>query len=108
MPPPLPINPQASLAVQREGRTTLVVAHRLSTVMDADQIIVLKDGAVAEAGRHEELVGVEGGLYAEMWARQQEARAVEGASGAASGAASRVASFAALPGLAGTGDGDGA
>lgn len=49
-----------------EGRTVVMVAHRLSTVIDADQIIVLDDGAVAERGTHESLVKA-GGLYARMW-----------------------------------------
>jgi subfamily B ATP-binding cassette protein MsbA len=54
---------QAALARLRAGRTTLVVAHRLSTVRDADLIVVLEDGRVAETGTHAELVE-RGGLYA--------------------------------------------
>ena len=57
------------------GRTTLVIAHRLSTVVHADQIVVLEDGCVAERGRHAELLR-RGGLYAEMWNRQQAEREV--------------------------------
>ena len=53
-------------------RTTLVIAHRLSTVVNADQIIVLDDGAIAERGTHGELIA-RGGLYAAMWNRQREA-----------------------------------
>jgi len=49
-----------------------VIAHRLSTVVDADEIIVLADGHIAERGRHAELIG-RGGRYAEMWQKQQEA-----------------------------------
>jgi ATP-binding cassette subfamily B protein len=53
-----------------EGRTTIVIAHRLSTVRDADQIAVLDDGVVAERGTHDELVAA-GGRYAELVARDE-------------------------------------
>lgn len=59
-------------AIER-GRTTIVIAHRLSTVIHADQIVVLEAGRVAERGTHAELLR-EGGLYAEMWARQAQDR----------------------------------
>jgi ATP-binding cassette subfamily B protein len=52
-----------------KGRTSLVIAHRLSTVMDADQILVLEKGEIIERGKHEELIKA-GGLYAELYARQ--------------------------------------
>jgi ATP-binding cassette subfamily B protein len=52
------------------GRTTLIIAHRLSTVVDADQILVLEGGRVVEQGRHHQLLA-RGGDYAKMWARQQ-------------------------------------
>jgi ATP-binding cassette subfamily B protein len=54
-----------------QHRTTLVIAHRLSTVVDADEIIVLRDGRVAERGRHAALLARDG-LYARMWALQAE------------------------------------
>ena len=60
---------QRSLAVVTEQRTALVVAHRLSTVRDADRIWVLERGRVAEAGTHDELVA-RGGPYAQLWAVQ--------------------------------------
>jgi ATP-binding cassette subfamily B protein len=63
---------QAALDDVAKNRTTLVIAHRLSTVVNADEILVLKDGVVAERGRHETLLAL-GGLYAAMWARQRAA-----------------------------------
>ena len=58
-------------AVSRD-RTTLTIAHRLSTVIDADEIIVLDASRIAERGRHAELLAL-GGRYADMWKRQQKA-----------------------------------
>ncbi len=60
---------QASLAELSEGRTTLVVAHRLSTVKNADVILVLTNGEIAERGSHEELIE-RGGVYAELYRYQ--------------------------------------
>ena len=60
---------QASLAELSEGRTTLVVAHRLSTVKNADVILVVTDGEITERGTHEELIE-RGGLYAELYRYQ--------------------------------------
>ncbi|HWQ38715.1 MAG TPA: ABC transporter ATP-binding protein/permease [Burkholderiales bacterium] len=62
---------QAELDRIAAERTTLVIAHRLSTVVDADQILVLEHGRVVERGRHAELLA-RGGTYASMWALQQE------------------------------------
>ncbi len=62
---------QSALEEISQNRTALVIAHRLSTVIDADRIIVLQDGVIAEQGTHGELLG-RGGLYAAMWERQRE------------------------------------
>ena len=63
---------QAELERISQGRTTLVIAHRLSTVMDADQILVLNHGRIVERGTHQQLLELKG-EYARMWALQQEA-----------------------------------
>jgi ABC-type transport system involved in Fe-S cluster assembly fused permease/ATPase subunit len=62
---------QAELERISEGRTTLVIAHRLSTVMGADEILVLDKGRIVERGAHRSLVGARG-IYAQMWALQQQ------------------------------------
>jgi ATP-binding cassette subfamily B protein len=62
---------QAELERIAQGRTTLVIAHRLSTVMDADQILVLARGRVVERGTHMQLLELKG-EYARMWALQQQ------------------------------------
>ena len=62
---------QANLREVSQGRSTLIIAHRLSTVADADEIIVLADGRIVERGRHPQLLA-QAGIYAGMWARQQE------------------------------------
>ncbi len=63
---------QASLRDIAANHTALVIAHRLSTVIDADEILVLEQGEVVERGRHAELL-LRGGRYAAMWQKQQEA-----------------------------------
>jgi ATP-binding cassette, subfamily B, heavy metal transporter len=67
---------QAALERVSKGRTTLVIAHRLSTVVHADEILVLDKGVVVERGRHEELLAKDG-LYAALWSRQREVDAAE-------------------------------
>src|SRR5204862_7084739 len=68
---------QAELERLAEGRTTITIAHRLSTVRDADQIVVLDKGAVVERGSHEELLE-RAGLYAALVARDVTEEPVEG------------------------------
>jgi len=65
---------QAELNRVARGRTTLVIAHRLSTVMDADQILVMDHGRIVERGTQRELLE-RGGAYAQMWALQQQEEA---------------------------------
>ena len=59
----------AALENALKGRTSIVIAHRLSTVRDADQILVLENGSIIERGKHDELVAL-GGLYADLYNRQ--------------------------------------
>ena len=60
---------QTALNAVSQSRTTLIIAHRLSTIVDSDEILVMKDGQIAERGTHPQLLSKEG-LYAAMWARQ--------------------------------------
>jgi ABC-type transport system involved in Fe-S cluster assembly fused permease/ATPase subunit len=61
---------QTELEIVARGRTTLIIAHRLSTVMNADEILVMDGGRIVERGKHEGLLAKRG-LYAQMWALQQ-------------------------------------
>lgn len=72
-------NIQASLAKVCANRTTIVVAHRLSTIIGADMILVLSNGQIVERGRHEELLA-KGGMYCDMWVKQQQAQDSDSAS----------------------------
>ena len=84
------LSEQAILAALKEvsrQRTTLVIAHRLSTIRDADTILVMADGQIAESGSHQQLLAAEG-RYAELWSQQHRGDSVEvahpaGADGAA-------------------------
>jgi len=67
---------QQALDIVSRGRTTLIIAHRLSTVISADEILVLKGGKFIESGTHQQLLAKKG-LYASMWDRQLEATKVE-------------------------------
>ena len=68
---------QATLRKVRLGRTTLVVAHRLSTIVDADQILVIRRGKIVERGTHDQLIGA-GAEYAALWRRQTRGEATRG------------------------------
>ena len=65
---------QDALAKAAEGRTVITIAHRLSTIADADRIVVLADGQIAEQGSHAELLEMSG-RYAGLWHRQQSEEA---------------------------------
>ena len=62
---------QDALDTLMRGRTTVIVAHRLSTIRNADTIFVFNDGVVAEQGSHEELLTIEGGMYSNLIAKQR-------------------------------------
>merc|ERR1712107_616670 len=64
-------NIQSALSEVCKNRTSVIVAHRLSTIQDADHIIVLQDGEIIESGTHTELIAA-GGKYHEMWNIQQQ------------------------------------
>jgi len=60
---------QAALAIALQGRTSIVVAHRLSTIRQANQILVIDDGRIVQRGTHDELLA-SGGVYADLYHRQ--------------------------------------
>jgi ABC-type multidrug transport system fused ATPase/permease subunit len=62
---------QASLEELMKGRTTFIIAHRLSTVRKADKILVIKDGKIAEEGRHDDLIKIQDGVYRELYEHQK-------------------------------------
>jgi ATP-binding cassette subfamily B protein len=71
---------QETLKEVARNHTTLVIAHRLSTVVDADRILVLEAGRIVEQGSHRALLE-QGGLYQQMWQLQQQDRALAGSPG---------------------------
>ncbi len=89
-------DPENEALIQRaftrlaEGRTVIMIAHRLSTVVGADKIVVLDQGRVAEIGSHEALLG-KGGLYAKMWADYEQAASWKISAAVADAAADAVA-----------------
>ena len=79
---------QQNLRELARGRTTLSIAHRLSTIVDAQEILVLDAGRIAERGRHDELIALDG-TYADMWRRQQESNGGVAPTGAAANEAAQ-------------------
>ncbi|MFM6986876.1 MAG: ABCB family ABC transporter ATP-binding protein/permease [Hydrogenophaga sp.] len=77
---------QAELRSAARNKTTLVIAHRLSTVVDAHEILVLRQGEIVERGTHADLVSRPGGVYAEMWSLQQANQEQNGATSPAGAA----------------------
>ena len=62
---------QRSFDALAQGRTTLIIAHRLSTIRNANRIIAIADGVIAEAGTHEQLLA-KGGIYADLYNTQNQ------------------------------------
>jgi len=79
------VDNETEAAIQRsmeriaQGRTTLIIAHRLSTVRNADTILVLEEGTLKEQGRHEELLSQEDGIYTRLWRVQTGERVTQDA-----------------------------
>ncbi|MEM9726622.1 MAG: ABC transporter ATP-binding protein, partial [Pseudomonadota bacterium] len=71
---------QDAVAGLAEGRTVIVIAHRLHTITQAEEILVLEEGRVAERGRHDALVA-QGGLYARMWTAHQRVHQIDAGGG---------------------------
>lgn len=63
---------QAAIDEVSQGSTSLIIAHRLSTVRQCDKIIVLKYGSIVEEGSHDELLKIENGYYRTLWGKQDE------------------------------------
>lgn len=61
---------QEALDSAQEGRTSVTIAHRLSTVQNVDRIFVVTNGRVSESGTHDQLLSIAGGVYAKLWYRQ--------------------------------------
>ena len=61
---------KAALDKLMRGRTTIIIAHRLSTVVHADNILVLHNGKIVEEGRHDELLAIKNGIYRELYEHQ--------------------------------------
>jgi len=66
---------QSAINEVSKDSTTLIIAHRLSTVRDCDKIIVLKFGVIVEQGAHDDLLKIEGGHYRNLWEKQSEQKA---------------------------------
>ncbi|MHA6628720.1 hypothetical protein ACU61A_25050 [Pseudonocardia sichuanensis] len=62
---------QAALAELVRGRTLIVVAHRMSTIASADQILAVQGGRIVQRGRHHDLLADTGGLYARLWSERE-------------------------------------
>lgn len=108
---------QAALHEMTQNRTTLVIAHRLSTVVNADQILVLRDGVIVERGSHDSLMKNKEGIYYDMWMKQlrddelsrlravqaeQEAKVAEAIAGVTRSMASGGGNVFPKPGLSAT------
>jgi ABC-type multidrug transport system fused ATPase/permease subunit len=72
-------NIQEALTTLGNNRTVLVIAHHLTTIKQADNIIVLENGKIAESGTHHELLD-KGGIYANMWSQNEDSPSAVGAS----------------------------